>query len=564
MQPLSGNGVSVEAIVTRSRIFIAAGIFLLFTYFLASAVVQISSSLSLGSIARAVVPLGVIGAILLMLTASRGMVVGGSTLSVGRVLALLVVSLVATLFAIAASLFDPTVFMVLLGVSAAFLLSAYFQLSGRGIYAIIIFFLMFPLLSYLEYIFVPLQHLAVGPFAVTPSIVFILSLCSLLPLAIQKSTGFTGSKSLLLVSGCFVLLSVFSSLVSSDPFKSLGDVWLEVIVPFLMFPLTLLFVRDKKDFLALNKALFAMVLGVTLICVYFLWRYLGSRYASFYDFYGMPLFADISSGSLALMIVMVLPLGIGMLPGAPKWTRRLLIAGLGALLFAMVLTFVRTALFATGVSSAALLFQARLRKVLLSGLSLLLLVSLIFSAFLADFLSFRYHGFPSPLDLLHDTSLTYRTYAWEAAERMLVDYPVSGIGFGLWKDYIPQYGRFQPVRVALTDEYKDGYIVDPHNYYLQIASSAGLPALTAWIGLIVALFFKLVRVARNAESRQTRELAVAALAALTALVFFNFFGGGMHQGVFLGMGIVFWTLVGMIGRLGGPAAVEDRLVETNA
>lgn len=553
----------MQSILSKARAssIIAAVVFLLFAYFLANAVAQLSGNFSLGMLARTAIPIAAIAVVLLLVAVSKGMPIGAPNFSLKHVLAVSGIALPATAFVLAASAFDPTLFLIIGGVAAAFVISAYLCLTSRGTYALVIFLLIFPLLSYLEYYFVPISELKIGPFAVTPSILYIVFLCLLIPLTLKRGEGSRtfGSLAIPVASGAFVLVSFLSSLVSTDPLRSLGGFWLEVLAPFLMLPVVLRFAKTERDVATLAWALLAMVAGITFITLYFFGRYFGmGRYTSVYDLGSILLFANMHGPHLALMILMAFPLGIAMLSTDIKGRLKALITvALGLLIAGLLLSFNRTGVFAAGLSNSIFFFNVRSRRLLLTGVVLFLGLSLISSPFLRDIVLYRFRNVERIGDIFQDTSLRYRTYGWVAALKMVRDYPAWGIGFGLWMEYIPRYGRFQPVVTGSKGQRDSGYIGDAHNYYLFLASSAGVPALLAWLSLLALVLREGVYVIARSRDPAAHQLALGAVAGMIGVIFASLFEGGMHTGVFIGMGIVFWTLVGLIVVLGGLTKTQE-------
>jgi hypothetical protein len=74
-------------------------------------------------------------------------------------------------------------------------------------------------------------------------------------------------------------------------------------------------------------------------------------------------------------------------------------------------------------------------------------------------------------------SLSFRWQYWQASWAMLVDHPWSGVGLGNFQEYYPTY------KLAEASE----IIADPHNFVLELATTAGIPAvvLLAILGVVV-------------------------------------------------------------------------------
>lgn len=76
------------------------------------------------------------------------------------------------------------------------------------------------------------------------------------------------------------------------------------------------------------------------------------------------------------------------------------------------------------------------------------------------------------------TSVLYRLQYWESTLDIIVDFPLFGCGPGNFQSTYPRY--MLPEASEL--------IADPHNFILEIAATAGLPALVLFIAFLVGIF----------------------------------------------------------------------------
>jgi tetratricopeptide (TPR) repeat protein len=81
------------------------------------------------------------------------------------------------------------------------------------------------------------------------------------------------------------------------------------------------------------------------------------------------------------------------------------------------------------------------------------------------------------------TSARYRLQYWHATARMIADHPLLGIGPGQFQQY---YARYKLPEASET-------IADPHNFLLEIWSTAGSPALVALLALAGCFVWQLSR-----------------------------------------------------------------------
>jgi len=125
---------------------------------------------------------------------------------------------------------------------------------------------------------------------------------------------------------------------------------------------------------------------------------------------------------------------------------------------------------------------------------------------------------PSAGDL---QSSELRLTLWKAGLRMTADSPLFGIGLGRFKGTVTRYGDLA------TEEAKVA-----HNSYVELAAEAGIPALIAFLGVLVCSFRSLERVGRAATRHDFRLLRVSALglqAGLIAAAVALFFVSGQYQ-----------------------------------
>ena len=101
-------------------------------------------------------------------------------------------------------------------------------------------------------------------------------------------------------------------------------------------------------------------------------------------------------------------------------------------------------------------------------------------------------------------SQTFSYYArlvgWKLAFQRFVEHPLLGVGLG--------QGKFQ------TDELSN---LDPHNYFLSVASETGILGLLAWIALLVILFRTAWVASRDDRNRRTWAVSLGVLLAVAVV-----------------------------------------------
>jgi hypothetical protein len=90
---------------------------------------------------------------------------------------------------------------------------------------------------------------------------------------------------------------------------------------------------------------------------------------------------------------------------------------------------------------------------------------------------------------LYENSVSYRGDFWRAGWRMFIDNSVLGVGPGGFRD---NYMRYRDV-IAATRPNVDTITDSPHNYFINIASTGGLPLLIAYILINVLVMIKIIK-----------------------------------------------------------------------
>jgi len=74
-----------------------------------------------------------------------------------------------------------------------------------------------------------------------------------------------------------------------------------------------------------------------------------------------------------------------------------------------------------------------------------------------------------------ESALGERLDAWRAALAMIRDYPFTGVGFGMWQEFIPIYGTL--FKIVIKGQIIYMYLGSAHNGHLHYGAEAGLGAL---------------------------------------------------------------------------------------
>ncbi len=135
-----------------------------------------------------------------------------------------------------------------------------------------------------------------------------------------------------------------------------------------------------------------------------------------------------------------------------------------------------------------------------------------------------------------DGSAVGRLQAWEAASRMMLDHPITGIGIGAFGAAFPDYSTHQP-RAA-------------HNTFFQIASESGLVAGLGYLCLVAVNLLALWRNGKRLQRQRNPDGTLPALYWINESVLVGF-SGLVVCSMFLSLQLfeIFYCLTVMVNAL---------------
>ena len=175
-----------------------------------------------------------------------------------------------------------------------------------------------------------------------------------------------------------------------------------------------------------------------------------------------------------------------------------------ALLAALALTFTRSAMVGTCVGIGLLLAIKDLRLLLLAPI-----VAGLFTAVAPEQITARlYSTFDPQNETVRDRIAMMRT-----GVRLVRDYPLMGVGPDMVEAVYADYR--DPAAVQESNPHL-------HNVPIQIAAERGIPALLAWVALIVAVTRGLVHQLRTGDYRSLPAGGLAAVGGMLAAGMFEY------------------------------------------
>jgi putative inorganic carbon (hco3(-)) transporter len=232
------------------------------------------------------------------------------------------------------------------------------------------------------------------------------------------------------------------------------------------------------------------------------------------------------AGSLLLLLPLTIALATA---SSRRWM--LVPAALAAIASAVTLvaTLSRGAWLGLLVAVAVLLWLLpgrRLRIGLLAGAAVAAVVIAGLSGPIAARLSPHATG---PVEMLNS-----RWRVWTAATAMTIQHPVFGVGVGNFRHYYPAYG----IRPANVDH--------AHNLWLNIAAERGIPAMAAFMVVLIALLNTLGAGLRGADDPWRRALAAGMIAGFAGYLVHSMFDVSYYDARVM---LLFWLLAGVAAGL---------------
>lgn len=106
--------------------------------------------------------------------------------------------------------------------------------------------------------------------------------------------------------------------------------------------------------------------------------------------------------------------------------------------------------------------------------------------------------------VIYEESVSYRGDFWRAAWQMATDNPIFGVGPGGFRD---NYMRYRD-QTAASRPFVDDITDSAHNYFLDIASTGGIPLLLAYIIINILVLKKVIQILNQKNPIQYQMIAV--------------------------------------------------------
>ncbi len=523
-------------------------------------IVSLSDGFTIGRMMKLLLPVaGLTVLMAILLTGNLGELLRSSTRPIVKrwhVVLIILVPIVFGLVIINIGSNSLTYSLVGLLVVVGVVVAGHFTLTRDDVYGFAVFLLTLPFLSFLEWDFREtwMGSWQWGFLVLSPSIVLLwgLSFLALMRQRIchKRVVGGPLSKYILL----WGIFHFISSVFSRDPSASFGHFVLEVFVFPLFYFLAVNRVRSRRDAELLCWA----------ICVYGLLRLMVIHY-----FYllgmpsGYPLWFTADSpnitglvphpGIINSIVGWVFPLSVVFFLLKRRYRVKILLVVAACFsLYLSLGTGGRANFIGLVFAFIAVIFLSRplkpLRRLVLAGgvaLLFIVLLSMPSSQLLTEKLS----RWGNITDIFYEQAM--RWDSWKAALRMMYDYPVSGIGLGMWDYFIPQYTEKSFYWGKMFFQTNSA-----HHLFLLYGSAGGIGALLIMIFFIGHSCAKGLSIIREVKNEKMAILGSGLLWGLLAFVisgslgaggFFEFVPGSSEEVcTILDVGMFPWLAMGLL------------------
>lgn len=424
----------------------------------------------------------------------------------------------------------------------AFFISLFASIKYGVFYGIIGFILTFPFLSFIQWElgdFFFREGFHIGSIVLTPVIIFLLVL--LLVFLLKHFTEEKTWPKIPLYKTIGIYLFVFFvSVITSENFQhSLKIYLLEIIYPVLFFFLIANHVKTDRE---IRLTIYALTASAVLYC--------------FFDYYFIAreglvdisepstIYGIYSIGEIRIpFLLYTFPLALSLAFSSAKGRKLILILVSLIMIGLLLFSYSRVGVIALFASISVFLRNKRVRITILS----LSILAIIFWDWTLHNIFSRFMEFNS-IESLHPLNWSpMRYYGWVAAINMIRDYPLHGIGFGMWGSYYYKYGPFFTYNIPGYGMIRV-WIAGAHNAFLDIATETGIPGLIVWLLLFGTIFKEGLYVFRNSVNKMRKSLALGCISSMVAFWMICLGGGypSFSADKRFGAGIAFWTMVCII------------------
>jgi O-antigen ligase len=449
---------------------------------------------------------------------------------------------------------DLTTFLIAGIILISFAVSVWLCIEGKISHALAILLAIFPFVKFIEFNYqgTLVERIDLGIITITPGIVWLLTLLCLTFFASKKNLVPLKTQRYPLIIIClFVVFTLISSLFSYNPVRSLNGTYLQIIIPYVFFLIAFKAIKNVNDIYVLVAAMIGHFLILSMMGMYFFYKaygfLIGDNYFYGQGFFYFNIYQMATSSLIAALLLLIF--------WSDKFSKYRVPVIIALVFFSSIifLSQTRVVMVSFGVALLGIIINVVVNKKE-RGRALIFIIGAI--CVIAALYFFSGFNFQRIAEKFGDSTFfvdNNRLTAWEGAVKMIEDYPIFGIGWGMWDKYVAAY---IPPTVNYYLQYQPGHILNPHNFYLTIAVFWGVPALFLFFLIIMHILKSGLLTARKYRGNEYGRIIFYVLCAVICFIIGDFFCGEEHfftgdnleSGIFLDFskGFIFFLLAAII------------------
>jgi len=449
--------------------------------------------------------------------------------------------------------FGLTITLSFLLAGAGILISVILIATGKRAAGLSLIIITLSVVNFLEYEFRVFHKAYHGVLFIMPSIIILWVigfLFLLIHLSMKRSFVSTPFNKVWLIIFIPMLLS---ATFSSDYILSFRHVFyfLSISIPFFLAVNTI----KSTEELRLCTISLALAAGLRLITLsYFEMAKMSAGFT-----YQVKVFGSLPSyySVLGLSIALCFFLSIGLISSERANLKRCLLTGVVTGL--LVITFLklsRSGAIALSSGVLVLLFYRKVRP-----WAIVVLIASILAVFLSlDWIKeytalgrFELNHFSSIESIIIHHKM--RVDAYQAALSIIKDFPLFGIGPGMWDEYYFRYMK-NPIVWFIQGVPEIQYVRSAHNIFLQHGAISGIPGLISMIILAYIMMKNLILLYRSQHVALTHELSMALIAITISVWLMWTLGGGSFE-IKRSPEVHFWFWL-FLGLIAASRNIQDK------
>ena len=449
--------------------------------------------------------------------------------------------------------------LVIIFVIGSLIISCYCMMSEKKLYGIVMFLVAIPFLFFIhrEHRQIGFEELKIGELTIPLSVIYLIIIFLFFLVANSSSKMMSVSRNeryFLSLFGVLALVSIFPIIFSKDPYHSFVYYSLTIIIPFIYFYIVLKSIKSINDVKIFVTALIFSIFLFQFFALYYRYQ-IGGVESVTTGFYGTKTMKFVFTGFSGPLIPLVIPFQIAMYNLQKGWKKIALGCSFIILLIFLFFSNNRTATIGILLYLFVFVYYYRAgiaKKIYFSLTGLLILALLIiYSPVVFEFM--RMYRFVNLLPrLLSSESLdiisSNRIDIWYAAIKMIRDFPIFGIGPGMWDTYIPQYSLDPYFYKDIFGVLIKYYSMDSHNMYLLMWLDFGLIGFLCFLVILYTIVKIGVNTIKESSSIFIRQLSVGAFASVLSWIVMSLFAMRLLSDEMI-YSIVFWSLIAIILKL---------------